>query len=145
MTTKDVLPSLGALFLSGAAVFAQTQSAMNEQACSSLKRAETDLNRIYQQVLAAKASDADFVKAFREAQTAWISFRDAHIRSIHPDPDPRAYGSVYTMCRCGVLEQVTTQRAKELRRLWVDGAEEGDVCAGSCVTKTAKTPPERKK
>jgi uncharacterized protein YecT (DUF1311 family) len=95
--------------------------------------------------LTEKAADADFVKAFREAQTAWISFRDAHVRSIYPDPDRRAYGSVYLMCRCGILEQMTTQRAEELRRLWVDGLDEGDVCTGSCAIKTTKSPPEREK
>jgi uncharacterized protein YecT (DUF1311 family) len=60
---------------------------MTAKACNKLKRADAELNRVYQQVLAAKATDADFVKAFREAQRAWISFRDAHVTSILPDPD----------------------------------------------------------
>jgi len=34
------------------------------------------------------------------------------------------------MCRCMALAETTKKRAEELRR-WVDGAEEGDVCAGS--------------
>jgi uncharacterized protein YecT (DUF1311 family) len=118
---------------------------MNEEACNKLNRADAELNRIYQQILAAKATDTDFVKAFQEAHTAWISFRDAHIRSIYPDPDSRAHGSVYPMCRCMLLEQMTTQRAKEIRRLWVDGVDEGDVCIGSCVIKTANRTPKRKK
>ena len=117
---------------------------MNDEACSRLKRADTDLSRVFQHILSTHAADLDFVKAFREAQNAWILFRDAHVNAIYPDPDPRAYGSVYPMCRCVVLEQVTTQRAKELRRLWVDGVDEGDVCVGSCVVKAAKSARKRK-
>lgn len=66
--------------------FAQAQSELNEDACNRLKKADTELNHVYQQVLASKATDADFLKAFRQAQRAWISFRDAHVRSIFPDP-----------------------------------------------------------
>jgi uncharacterized protein YecT (DUF1311 family) len=124
---------------------AQTQAAMTETACNKLKSAETALNRTYEQVLKVKATDADFVKAFREAQAAWVAFRDAHVRAIYPDPDPRAYGTVYPMCRCAVLEQMTTQRARELRHLWVDGTEEGDVCTGSCATRSAGSTPKQKK
>lgn len=146
MKTKTVLPFLAVILFVGTSVqaFAQTQSEMNAEACNKLKIADAELNRIYQQVLAAKAADAEFAKAFREAQRAWISFRDAHVRSIFPDPDPRAYGSVYTMCRCGVLDQITTQRAKEMQQLWIDGLDEGDVCTGSCVVKRPKSSPNRR-
>jgi len=61
-------------------------------------------------------------------------------RSIFPDRDPKT-GSVYPMCRCSVLEQITIDRAKELRRLWIDGVDEGDVCAGS---RAVKARPNRK-
>jgi uncharacterized protein YecT (DUF1311 family) len=114
---------------------AQTQFEMNEEACNKFKKADTELNRVYQQVLASKAADADFLKAFRQAQRAWVSFRDAHVRSIFPDPNPRAYGSVYPMCRCSLLERITTERTKEIHQLWIDGLEEGDVCSGSCKVK----------
>ena len=81
------------------------------------------------------------MKALQESQRAWIAFRDAHVRSVFPDPDPKTYGSVYPMCRCSVLEQITIDRAKELRRLWIDGVDEGDVCAGS---RAVKARPNRK-
>jgi uncharacterized protein YecT (DUF1311 family) len=67
-------------------LFAQTQFAVNEEACNRFKKADAELNRVYQQILASKATDADFLKAFRQAQRAWISFRDAHVRSIFPAP-----------------------------------------------------------
>jgi uncharacterized protein YecT (DUF1311 family) len=118
---------------------------MTELACNKLKTAETALTRVYEQVLKAKAPDPDFVKAFRGAHTAWMAFRDAHVLAIYPDPDPKAYGTAYSMCRCGSLEQMTIQRTRELQRLWVAGIDEGDVCTGSCVVKAANSVPARRK
>jgi uncharacterized protein YecT (DUF1311 family) len=124
---------------------AQTQAAMTETACNKLKNAETALKQTYEQVLKAKAADANFVKAFREAQAAWVGFRDAHVHAIYPDPDPRAYGSANSMCRCSILEEMTSQRSRELRRLWIDGIDEGDVCTGSCAVKSVDAVPNRRK
>ena len=124
---------------------AQTQAAGAEAACNKLKGAEATLNQIYGQVLKTKASDAYFVKAFREAQAAWVAFRDAHVRAIYPDPDPRAYGSANSMCRCSILEEMTAQRSRELRRLWIDGIDEGDVCAGSRAIRPGDAVPHWKK
>jgi uncharacterized protein YecT (DUF1311 family) len=121
----------------GAQNLAQTQSDLNQDACGKFKQADAELNRVYQQVLAAKAKDSNFSIAFREAQRAWIAFRDAHLKSIFPDPDPRAYGSIYPMCRCMVLEKITAERVKELRRLWIEGVPEGDACTGSCAVQSA--------
>lgn len=113
---------------------AQTQSQMTEQACAEFKKADVELNRVYQQILAAKAGDAVFVKAFREAQRAWITFRAAHLKSIYPDPFPsKAYGSVNPMCQCGDLRELTAQRGQQLRKLWLEGSVEGNVCAGSTL------------
>ena len=91
------------------------------------------------------------VQAFAQTQSEMnaeacnkLKIADADVRPIFPDPDPRAYGSVYTMCRCGVLDQITTQRAKESQQLWIDGLDEGDVCTGSCAVKRPKSSPNRK-
>ena len=124
----------------------QTQSQMTEQACGEFKKADAELNRVYQQILAAKAGDAAFVKAFREAQRAWIAFRDAHLKSIYPDPFPReAYGSANPMCQCGDLQELTADRTKQLRRLWIEGTVEGDVCAGSSPIQGQTRRPSPKK
>ena len=134
---RTVFPVLCIILFVGAGArnSAQTQSEMNVGACEKLRAADAELNRIYQQVLVAKSKDANFVTALRGAQAAWIAFRDAHVKSVFPDSDPRAYGSVYPMCRCNALEQITSQRVKEFRQLWTDGAEEGEVCCGSCTVK----------
>jgi uncharacterized protein YecT (DUF1311 family) len=118
---------------------------MTETACNKLKTAEAALGRTFELILKGKAADADFGKAFGEAQTAWATYRDAHVRAIYPDPDPRAYGSAYSMCRCSLREQMTTQRMRDLRRLWIDGMPQGDVCTGSCAIHASDSRPNRKK
>jgi uncharacterized protein YecT (DUF1311 family) len=111
--------------------WAQTQGELTEQACGKLRKADAELNRVYQKILAENANDADFVKALREAQRAWVVFRDAHVTAIFPATKPMAYGSVNPMCRCSIREQLTVERTKQLQGLWIDGTAEGDVCAGS--------------
>jgi uncharacterized protein YecT (DUF1311 family) len=145
--TRTIMPFVVILLLFGVGdpASAQTQSDLTEQACIKFKNLDGELNRVYSQILASNAGDASFVRALREAQRAWITFRDAHVKSIYPDPKPMAYGSVYPMCRCGILEQLTAQRTKELRERWVDGTVEGDVCAGSSPIKRANFSPVRKK
>ncbi|HXB68480.1 MAG TPA: lysozyme inhibitor LprI family protein [Candidatus Acidoferrales bacterium] len=144
MQTKTIIVFFSAVFLfgSGNPTDAQTQSQMTEQACGEFKKADAELNRVYQQILAARAGDAVFVKAFREAQRAWIAFRDAHLKSIYPDPFPReAYGSANPMCQCGDLQELTAQRTKQLRKLWLEGGVAGDVCAGSTLIQHPITHP----
>ena len=109
---------------------AQSQTEMNQEACGKYKKADVELNKIYQQILRDYASYKNFIQRMRSAQRAWMAFRDAHVNSIYPDPSPQAYGSVNPMCRCAILERLTNDRIAMLSE-WTDGAPEGDVCAGS--------------
>jgi uncharacterized protein YecT (DUF1311 family) len=112
-------------------VLAQTQGELNQQACDAYKSADVELNGVYQRVLSEYKGDALFDRKMKAAQHAWIAYRDAHLESLYPAEDPRlAYGSVYPMCRCMVLMEVTKKRTEILRR-WVAGEKEGDVCVGS--------------
>ena len=119
----------GALACLGA--LSQTQSASGQDACARLQQADALLNKTYNQVLTDYSKNAAFIRKLKIAQRAWIAYRDAQIEALYPEPDKRAaYGSVYPMCRCIALAQLTTQRAAELKK-WIDGIEEGDVCPGS--------------
>ncbi len=108
----------------------QTQYEMNQEACGKYKKADAELNQMYRQILREYAEDKNFVRKMKTAQRAWVTFKDAHLASIYPDPDPRAYGSVNPMCRCLELEWLTSERIKMLR-VWTEGVQEGDVCSGS--------------
>lgn len=112
-------------------VLGQTQGEMEQGACDESKRADADLNREYQQLLHQYRDDVRFIRNARRAQRAWIAYRDAQSGLLYPYAERRgAYGSVYPMCRCMAVLELTKKRVEELRR-WVDGVEEGDVCSGS--------------
>lgn len=109
----------------------QTQADMNEAARVEYTTADTELNRVYQQILQAHKADLEFVLKFKTAQRAWIVFRDAHIQALYPAADKRrAYGTVYPVCRWQVLTELTQARTKQLKA-WTEPPEEGDTCAGS--------------
>ena len=112
-------------------VFSQTQAELNKTACDNYKRADADLNRVYQQIFREYKADTLFLEKLKVAQRAWLSYRDAQIEALYPAPDPQlAYGSVHPMCRCEALKELTLRRRGELAR-WVKGVQEGEVCAGS--------------
>jgi uncharacterized protein YecT (DUF1311 family) len=121
-----VLPVLG---FPAANARAQTQAQLNDEACGAYKKADAEMNRAYGLIMRNYRRDRGFISTMRKAQLAWIRYRDAHLESIFPG-DPRQYGSVNPMCRCTSLEEMTKERTQILNR-WVEGIEEGDVCAGS--------------
>lgn len=122
------------LSLSGAA---QTQGEMNEQACRNYKSADAELNRVYQKILRDYKADLTFIKKLKNAQRAWLVYRDAELAAVYPDTSPGVYGSVNPMCRCTELQHLTESRTEELRR-WITGTIEGDVCAGSVRLQKSK-------
>ena len=109
---------------------AQTQGEMNDQACNKYKKADAELNKVYRQVLSENKADVLFVSKLKNAQRAWVAYRDAQLEALYPAANPQEYGSVYPMCHCEAMTELARQRTKELQR-WVDGVKEGDVCAGS--------------
>jgi uncharacterized protein YecT (DUF1311 family) len=126
-------------------VQAQTQLEMRKEACDRFAKADAELDRVYRKILVRSANDAALVAKLQAAQRAWLSFRDAHLESLYPNPDPMAYGSVNPMCRCAVLEELTAQRAKQLNDLWVKGTPEGNVCAGSMARADPPKPVRKKR
>jgi uncharacterized protein YecT (DUF1311 family) len=112
---------------------AQTQMQLNKEACDDYKKADVEMNGAYQTILREYRGEPAFVAALRKAQLAWIRYRDAHVESIYPG-EASQYGSVNPMCRCTQLATITRERTKILNQ-WVEGVEEGDVCAGSVKIK----------
>lgn len=115
------------------AISGQTQMQLNKEACDDYKKADSELNRAYQTILREYGNDRPFIISLRKAQLAWIRYRDAHVDSIYPGAVSQ-YGSVNQMCRCTQLATITRERTKVLTE-WVEGVEEGDVCAGSVKLK----------
>ncbi len=130
--------SLLILFVCSSAAFSQSQLDLNVEACDKYKKADAELNKTYRQILTEYKDDKLFLQKLKSAQNAWIKFRDASLEARFPlKPNENAnqkFGSVYPMCRCFVLTEITEKRTEELK-LWTEGIEEGDVCTGSVKIK----------
>jgi uncharacterized protein YecT (DUF1311 family) len=109
---------------------AQTQGEMNTQTAGEFEAADRQLNSIYQKILAEYADDEPFLASLKEAQRCWIAFRDAQLKMKYPDREPGHYGSIQPVCEAMYLTELTNDRIKALRA-WIDGVEEGNVCAGT--------------
>jgi uncharacterized protein YecT (DUF1311 family) len=115
---------------------------MNKEAANAFRKADKELNEIYQKILVEYKTDTVFVKNLKQSQRFWIQFRDAELAMKYPEREEGYYGSVHPMCVAMYLTQLTEERIKILR-IWLDGIEEGDVCCGSVKSKGMEpTPPK---
>jgi uncharacterized protein YecT (DUF1311 family) len=101
-----------------------------QQTDDSYATAEKEINTVYQKILREYSSDKAFIKNLKAAQRLWIQFRDAEIKARFPNQTPGYYGSVYAVCVSNLKKELTNERIKTLS-VWLNGIEEGDVCAGS--------------
>jgi uncharacterized protein YecT (DUF1311 family) len=113
---------------------AQTQMQLNKESCDEYKKVDAEMNAVYRRITRDYRQNQVFISALKKAQLAWIGYRDAQVESIFPG-DPSQYGSISTMCRCNNLTELTKARTEILNR-WIEGVEEGDVCAGSVKIKS---------
>lgn len=113
--------------------YKETQLGIDDQAYKTFVETDKELNNIYKQILKKYKDDKVFISKLQKAELAWIKYRDAEIEAIYPKEDKSNYGSVYPMCKAGILTELTQQRIKELKT-WSKGICEGNVCAGSRKT-----------
>jgi uncharacterized protein YecT (DUF1311 family) len=77
---------------------AQTQSELNICASDEAARADSALSTVYRGFLAKIAGDSLAIAKLREAETAWLCYRDAYIAAVYPARDKQlAYGTEYPM------------------------------------------------
>ncbi len=95
---------------------ATTQMQMNACASGELKRADAEMNRIYQALLQKRKDDPDATAKTRAAQRAWLKFRDAHMAEVFPAANPQVeYGSIYPMLYALEEASVTRERVTMLQ------------------------------
>src|ERR1043166_8828252 len=94
-----------------AVVSAQTQSEMNAQTRAEFERADADLHKTYDALL-ARLPDAESKKKLEDSQRAWIAFRDAEA-SFAADQVRR--GSPAPVLRYTSMTESTEQRIKQLK------------------------------
>ena len=87
-----------------------SQNEMNRCAADEHKKADAELNRVYQQLL--PKLEGEHKEKLKVAQRAWIAFRDAHC-----EYEAFAFdgGSMQPLIRFSCLEAVTRERTKQLR------------------------------
>ena len=114
--------------------FGQTQYQMHEESSEEYKKADTELDHIYQKILIEYKSDSIFINRLKKAQKIWIAYRDAELEMRFPAKNKQVeYGSVYPMCVALFLKGLTEERTEKLR-VWINGIKEGDMCLGSIKT-----------
>ena len=101
------------------AVFSQTQTQMNATAAKDYAKADKELNTVYQQILKKNTKDVLFIKHMKEAQLAWINFRDAEFRRAYPKfmNGQVEYGTMFSLERSTFLEDMTAQRTITLKKI----------------------------
>ncbi len=81
-------------------------------ACASAeaKRVDAKLNSTYRALLAKVASRPEAVAKIKDAEKAWIIYRDAYIEATYPAKDKaNEYGSIYPL-ELALLRAKLTQR-----------------------------------
>lgn len=115
----------------------QSQLEMNQEAATTYKAADKELNLVYQKILNLKeySDDAEFIAKLKQSQRLWIQFRDSEMEMMFPHKDERNYyGTIFPLCWNSQLTKLTEERTKTLK-IWLEGIEEGDACSGSIKIK----------
>jgi uncharacterized protein YecT (DUF1311 family) len=104
-----------------------SQAALDDCARSDSRNADKQLNQVYQALLQKIHGDSIATQNLRNSEHAWLIFRDAQMKALHPHPDQE--GSASPMCRSSEVAELTLQRVKMLQKML--SPAEGDVCAYS--------------
>lgn len=107
-----------------------SQAGLNQCAGDAYKKADAALNATYKQVMARLKDSEAAAKSLVAAQRAWIAYRDAECDFMSSGVEG---GSARPMIVAQCLEQLTTQRADDLKALL--SCEEGDL---SCPVPAAE-------
>jgi uncharacterized protein YecT (DUF1311 family) len=134
VVTALVIP----LFIAAMQVQAQTQAAMNAQARGDFQRADADLNKTYQSVL-AKLPTVESKQKLREAQRAWVVSRDAEAAHAAKEADG---GSMAATLRYETMTRLTRERIKELNSMLDHRTQNGPKLAASSATTSPSSTPE---
>jgi uncharacterized protein YecT (DUF1311 family) len=106
---------------------AMTKPAMDDCAQSEFRSADKELNQVYQALVQKIKGDSAATESLKNSEHAWLIFRDAQMKALHPHPDQE--GSASAMCQSSQMAELTLQRVKMLQEML--SSEEGDLCAYS--------------
>lgn len=99
-----------------------TQAELNECSAQAYQMSDDELNEAYQALVGQLSNNTRSLEKLRDAQRAWIDFRDAECAYVSSVVEG---GSAQSMVRNGCLEALTASRAEALREH--ADCEEGDL------------------
>jgi uncharacterized protein YecT (DUF1311 family) len=102
---------LVSLVISAAAIYPQTQAEMNAEAHADFVKADEELSKTYEALL-AKLPDAEAKEKLKQSQRAWLAFRDAEAAFA---ADQARGGSMAPTLRYETMVELTQQRTKQLK------------------------------
>lgn len=91
---------------------AVTQLELNECAAKEFRKADAELNKVYNHILSSLNQKNQ--SNLREAQRAWVVYRDANCSAEADYHGGSMAPMIYSFC----LKENTTDRIKELRRIY---------------------------
>lgn len=124
-----IIIMLIAIISSASFCYGQTQEELSNKARAEYESSDTELNKVYQNVLQTYKGDPLLIKMTRGAQKAWLGYRDAQVKMKYPTYS-NVDGTILPMCYYYYIKELTDHRVLELKQ-WLNGVDEGDVCSGS--------------
>ncbi len=109
--------------------YCQNKLDLEKDAKTMFEKKDKELNDVYQKLLSNYKNDTIFLNSLRTAQRIWLKFRDSQLRMKYPVRS-NEQATVFGICEYNYLQKLTSGRIMELKE-WLEGVEEGDICAGS--------------
>lgn len=93
------------------------QDEMNQCAADDFAKADQALNDTYQALLKKYKDNKPYLKQLKQAQRAWIKFRDAELAAMFACDDEMrmCWGSMYPLLHLGAKQALTENRTKHLK------------------------------
>ena len=92
------------------ALFSQTQMEMNQTAAANFKKADVELNKVYNQLV--KMLNKEEKQLLILAEKDWLKFRDAHCKFEESQYEG---GSIQPLIYSSCLEELTLKRIEEIK------------------------------
>ena len=103
---------------------AHTQAELNSCASDDSKRADSELNSVYHQLLSKAKSTPGATEKVEATERAWVQFRDAYIAAMFPAEDKQlSYGTMYPMEVDLDIASLTREQTVRIKNLINEGAQ----------------------
>ena len=121
---------------------AQTQFELEQKTCNDYGLIDSELNKVYKRIISLHSIDSLFIKNLKYTQNNWIKLRDSDL-SLYMLDDYN-YGTVYRICKCQFLIELTKQRIEFLKK-WSEGYSVDRWICGGTTKKIGQSDEEFKK